>query len=151
MNLSAASNALREFNKSASLIIYNLTAFTSGPAVFQDGVRIVQPGQTQGGAVSNLSWNQSTYILTFNVSHWTNYSWGTYGINLTNISALTNTTLAGGNATYFFTIQNNGTEADSYYLTVSPGGASVSALNVSGNITFASNGMRTLMLNVTTR
>jgi PGF-pre-PGF domain-containing protein len=150
INLTAASDALREFNKSANLTIYDLTAFTTSPAIFQDGTLIALPEMTSGGAASNISWDQSSFTLTLNVSHWTNYSWGTYGVNLTNVTTLTGSAIAGMNVIYIFTLQNNGTLSDSYNLTISnPIGASTAALNVTGNITLAANEIRTLLLNVT--
>ncbi|MCZ7394652.1 MAG: hypothetical protein ABOK23_01155 [Candidatus Methanoperedens sp.] len=75
MNLNATADALREFNKAATLSIYNLTAFTVSPAILQDGVLIVPSEKTSGGAVVNLSWDNSTHTLSFDVSHWTEYSW----------------------------------------------------------------------------
>jgi hypothetical protein len=75
MDLNATADALREFNKAASLTIYNLTAFTESPAILQDGVLVVPSGGTSGGAVVNLGWDNSTHTLSFNVSHWTAYSW----------------------------------------------------------------------------
>jgi hypothetical protein len=75
MDLNATANALREFNKAATLSIYNLTAFSVNPAILQDLVVIVKSGETSGGAVINLSWDNSTRTLSFNVSHWTAYSW----------------------------------------------------------------------------
>lgn len=75
MDLNASANALREFNKAATLSIYNLTAFTVSPAILQDLVVIIKSGETSGGAVINLSWDNSTHTLSFDVSHWTGYSW----------------------------------------------------------------------------
>jgi PGF-pre-PGF domain-containing protein len=150
MSLSGAADALVAFNKSANLTIYNLTNFATSPAIFADGVLIALPGHSSGGAAANISWNQTAQSLTLNVSHWTSYSWGTYGVNLTNISALSNTTITATNATYTFILQNNGTLADSYNLTISnPDTASVAALNISGNITLAANAIQSLQLNVT--
>ena len=75
MDLNATADALREFNKAATLSIYNLTAFTVSPAILEDGVLVVPSGETSGGAVANLSWDNSTHTLSFDVSHWTEYSW----------------------------------------------------------------------------
>ena len=75
MDINASADALKEFNKPATLTIYNLTAFTTMPGILQDGVLIVPPGQTTGGGVTQLNWDNSTYTLTIDVSHWTEYSW----------------------------------------------------------------------------
>jgi len=52
MNLTAAEDALREFNKSANIMVSNLTAFTTRPAIFQDGTLIALPDLTEGGAAT---------------------------------------------------------------------------------------------------
>ena len=57
---------------------------------------------------------------------------GSYGVNLTNITALGSSTIAGINTTYYLSLNNNGTEPDSYTLTVDN---SDSALNADLNIT----------------
>ena len=75
MDLNASADALKEFNKPATLTIYNLTAFSTMPGILQDGVLTVPPGQSTGGAVSHLAWDNSTFTLTIDVSHWTGYSW----------------------------------------------------------------------------
>jgi len=75
MDLNASADALKEFNKAATLTIYNLTAFTTMPGILQNGVLVVPPGQNTGGAVTQVSWDNPTYTLTINVSHWTAYSW----------------------------------------------------------------------------
>ncbi|VVB95719.1 Uncharacterised protein [uncultured archaeon] len=73
-----------------------------------------------------------------------------YGANLTLSGVFTQTTNAGTNANYTLILQNNGTATDTYNLTIdNPGGATTAALNVSGNITLASNSVQTLLLNVT--
>ncbi|MCX9025833.1 MAG: PGF-pre-PGF domain-containing protein [Candidatus Methanoperedens sp.] len=148
INLSGAADALIGFNKSANLTIYNLTSFTTSPAIFADGVLIASPGQSSGGAASNISWNQTNHALTLNVSHWTSYSWGTFGINLTNTSVLSVTTNAPTNATYTFILQNNGTLADTYNLTIDNPNNAIAALTP-GNITLAPNGTQVYSLNVT--
>jgi len=66
------------------------------------------------------------------------------------VSSTAKTTNASANATYTLTLQNNGTDPDSYNLTIdNPNPASVAALNISGNITLAANAIQTLLLNVT--
>ncbi|MCZ7382754.1 MAG: PGF-pre-PGF domain-containing protein [Candidatus Methanoperedens sp.] len=71
------------------------------------------------------------------------------GVNLTAASTA-KTTSASVNATYTLTLQNTGTDPDSYYLTINnTDNASVFALNVSGNISLNASENRTLTLNVT--
>ncbi|MCZ7381595.1 MAG: right-handed parallel beta-helix repeat-containing protein, partial [Candidatus Methanoperedens sp.] len=139
INLSGAADALIAFNKSANLTIYNLTSFTTSPAIFADGVLIALPDQSTGGAASDISWNQTAQSLTLNVSHWTSYSWGTYGVNLTNTSALSSTATVVTNATYTFILQNNGTLNDTYNITISNPSNAIAVLTPSGNITLAPN------------
>lgn len=55
----------------------------------------------------------------------------TRDVNLTNISALSNTTLAGTNSTYYLKLTNNGTDPDTYTITVSnPNGSSIAVTNI---------------------
>ncbi len=73
-----------------------------------------------------------------------------YGVNLTLSGVMTQTTNAGTNANYTLILHNNGSTTDTYNLTIdNPGGATTAALNISGNITLASNSVQTLLLNVT--
>ncbi|MFZ2410508.1 MAG: ice-binding family protein, partial [Candidatus Methanoperedens sp.] len=118
MSLNSTVDALAAMNVSSRLSAYNLTAFTTQPAIFVDGALIALPNQSLGGNASDISWDQSGHNLNLTVSHWTSYSWGTFGINLTNISARSNTTAAGTNATYNLSLQNNGTVNDTYSLAV---------------------------------
>ncbi|MCZ7406584.1 MAG: hypothetical protein O8C67_16880, partial [Candidatus Methanoperedens sp.] len=71
------------------------------------------------------------------------------GVNLTSISALTNTTLAGTNSTYFLNLTNNGTASDTYVITVSnPNGASIFAANITP-VTLDAGASKVFTLNVT--
>jgi parallel beta-helix repeat protein len=72
-----------------------------------------------------------------------------YGANLSNITALTNTTTVGVNATYYLLLTNNGTGADTYNLAISnPDSASIASLNVS-QVYLDSGASHTIVLNVT--
>ncbi|MCZ7400001.1 MAG: hypothetical protein O8C62_10075 [Candidatus Methanoperedens sp.] len=71
------------------------------------------------------------------------------GVNLTSISALTNTTLAGTNSTYYLNLTNNGTASDTYNITVSnPNGASIFAANIT-SVTLGAGASKVFTLNVT--
>jgi PGF-pre-PGF domain-containing protein len=148
MTLNSATSALAAMNVSSSLSAYNLS-FNTSPAIFSDGVLIALPDNSTGGNASNINWDQTNHTLTLNVSHWTSYSWGTYGVNLTNITPVSITTAAATNATYTFTLLNNGTQADTYNLTISnPNTASVADVNRSS--VFLTSGASTVIaLNVT--
>ena len=74
----------------------------------------------------------------------------TRGISLTNISALSSSTMTSVNATYLINLTNTGDSQDSYTLTVVKGGASIADLNIStptGNL--ASGESLIFALNVT--
>ena len=71
------------------------------------------------------------------------------GVNLTNISSLENTIIAGTNATYLFSLTNNGSDPDSYNLAVTPGGTSEASLNTTSPVSLNSNETMIFTLNVT--
>ncbi|MCK5661446.1 MAG: hypothetical protein KAH86_08805, partial [Methanosarcinales archaeon] len=74
MDLNSSVGALAALNRSATLSAYNLTFFDNSPGILLDGSPIVVPGGSSGGGVvSGLAWSGST--LSFNVTHWSNYSW----------------------------------------------------------------------------
>lgn len=71
-------------------------------------------------------------------------------VSLTNITNLSRTILKGTNATYILNLTNNGTDTDSYILTVSnPDLVSVTGLNISSPILLNSGQTRIFTLNVT--
>ena len=72
-NMVLNSSALFAMNVSSNLTMYNLT-FSEDPAIFSGGLVSVTPGNTSGGAVTDLSYSGTTRTLTFNVSHWTDYT-----------------------------------------------------------------------------
>ncbi len=72
-----------------------------------------------------------------------------YGVILTNVSALANTT-TGANATYALNLTNNGTAPDSFTLTVDyPNSASITGLNITSPLSLAAGQTRIFVLNVT--
>ncbi|MGC8936219.1 MAG: PGF-pre-PGF domain-containing protein [Candidatus Methanomethylicaceae archaeon] len=72
MSLNTAADALAAMNVSSLLYMYNLP-FTQPPGILKDGVPVVLSGQTSGGPVYELSWDNTTKILEFKVTHWTTY------------------------------------------------------------------------------
>ncbi|MEM3040353.1 MAG: Ig-like domain-containing protein, partial [Candidatus Methanomethylicaceae archaeon] len=72
MSLDTAADALAAMNKSSQLYMYNLP-FVNPPGILKDGVPVVLSGQTSGGPVYDLSWNNDTKVLQFKVAHWTTY------------------------------------------------------------------------------
>ncbi|MDO8724483.1 MAG: S8 family serine peptidase [Candidatus Methanoperedens sp.] len=93
-------------------------------------------------AHSNTYPSKFMYINTTTIAH-------TYDVNLTT-DYTTKTTNAGINATYTLVLQNNGSTTDTYNLTITnPNGASVAAINMSGNITLVSGALQVMLMNVT--
>jgi PGF-pre-PGF domain-containing protein len=72
MSMNTAADALAAMNKSSALYMYNLP-FDRQPGILKDGAPVVLSGQTSGGPVISLSWDNSTKTLQFNVTHWTTY------------------------------------------------------------------------------
>ncbi len=71
------------------------------------------------------------------------------GVNLSNISALTQTTPAGTNFTYLLNLTNNGTASDTYNITVSnPNNAAIAATNIT-SVTLNAGASKVFTLNVT--
>ncbi|HEY9205187.1 MAG TPA: PGF-pre-PGF domain-containing protein [Candidatus Methanoperedens sp.] len=123
-NITLASNAART-------IVLNVTNTSAG--IFRVNVT----------ARSNNDSTKFGYINTTTTV-------ASYGTNLTLSGVFTRTTNAGTNASYTLILHNNGTATDTYNMTIAnPGSATTTALNISGNITLASNAMQTLVLNVT--
>jgi PGF-pre-PGF domain-containing protein len=96
--------------------------------------------------VTASSTNDTTKFMFINTTTTVTAVWA---VSLA-VDSTAKTINAGANATYTLTLRNNGTDPDSYNLTVdNPDNASVAALNTSGNITLAANAIQTLLLNVT--
>jgi hypothetical protein len=73
----------------------------------------------------------------------------TAGVNLTNISALSNTTPPGTNSTYYLNLTNNGTATDTYTITTSnPNLATIVGTNIT-KVTLSSGASQVFTLNVT--
>jgi hypothetical protein len=79
--------------------------------------------QTVDNGVVSIGWDNPNITLQF-----------PRNVSLTNISALSNTTIAGTNATYVLNLTNNGTAADTYTLAVTnANSASTALLNLSSS------------------
>ncbi|MFZ2411194.1 MAG: putative Ig domain-containing protein, partial [Candidatus Methanoperedens sp.] len=94
-------------------------------------------------ATNNANGTSNTIVWTVNVQ-------AIRGVSLTNISALSLPANAGTNATYILNLTNNGTDADSYNLTVDNPGAAAVGLNISAAYYFLNSGeTKIFSLNVT--
>lgn len=90
------------------------------------------------GTSNSIRWNVTVNTVT-----------PVRAVNLSNISALTSTTTAGTNATYFLNLTNNGTAADTYTITISnPNLASTAATNITSD-RLSSRASKVFTLNVT--
>ncbi len=98
-----------------------------------------------GTYIINVTTNNSVtvplnYSVTPNIS---------YGVILTNISSLANSTRSGINATYILNLTNNGTSVDTYDLAVINSGALTAALNISSPLSLNAGASKIFTLNVT--
>ena len=89
MSINTLENALAAMNVSANLSMKNLS-FSGTPAIFSRGQQVVAPGNTSGGAVSNLAYDSATKTLNFTVDHWSDYT--VFGVTNTSTSAVANGT-----------------------------------------------------------
>ena len=103
------------WTKNKSALFVNVSSSTvsanSSAAQYINISNITLP-QTTGNKIINVTTSNGTVSLDFNV---VNYS--SYGVSLTNITALAQTITTETNATYSLILTNNGNVADSYNLT----------------------------------
>jgi hypothetical protein len=97
----------------------------------------------------NVTANSSNDATKFGYINTTTTVTAIRAVSLTSISALTSTTTAGTNATYVLNLTNNGTDADSYTLSISPTTASTAALNITSPVFLNAGATRIFALNVT--
>ncbi|MEM4375851.1 MAG: right-handed parallel beta-helix repeat-containing protein, partial [Candidatus Woesearchaeota archaeon] len=135
-----------ELNKSARIELNTTSTANSYPFFALDDVTF-QPCFPP--RCTDISFNNSTTTLIFNVSSWTSYSGGQQieGVNIST-SSTSASIIAGSDATFLITVGNNGTKTSTYNLTVQNlQGAATASLNAS-NITLNAGTTGTALLTV---
>jgi hypothetical protein len=143
--------AIRTFNITANQTV-NVNWYINGTSV-QTNTSVTMTSYTNSSAATG-TWNVTAIATNANGSAMNIWTWivsavPTYGVSLTNVSALSQQANA-TNATYVLNLTNNGAAVDSYTLTITNlNGASTAGINISSPYPLAAGQTKIFALNVT--